>query len=385
MVRGFLATPPPNDIAYSPASVAKNIAEGLAARGHEVTFFGPEGTSLATNIETLGVRPFVKTSQEMDDAVGTTDLFGDYRFGLFDSILAREMLERANNKEFDCVVFHHFESSLPLAKLYPQVPVIYILHDHINEARKEAIDAHASDNQYFISISDSQRRDAPDLNYAATVYNGVDIEHFEFEDNAEEYLMFSGRIVPEKGVKEAIQAAIHTHRRLLIAGILSSAHHWYFDEHVKPFLNDRILYLGMLDKDQLVKYYKKSAGVLMPIQWQEPFGLVMAEANACGTPVIAFNRGAVPEVIAHEKTGYIVDNSAEMIMSIEKLGKIKRRDCRAHVEKHFTTDIMVNNYEKVLSDIIATHTKPTARRSKLQQTFKDSPKKFVKSLSKRKK
>lgn len=352
MVRSFLPTPVPNDIAYSPATVALSIAEGLSKSGHDVTFFGPEGTKLDASIETVGMRPQASTQKELDDLVGTTDLFSDYRFSLYDAKMAMAALERAAAGEFDCVVFHHFESVLPLAKLFPTVPVIYILHDYLDEKRRAVIEMHASPNQHFISISNSQRRDAPDLNYAATVYNGIDVEHFAFDDDNEDYLMFSGRITPDKGVKEAVQVAIQSNRRLLIAGSLSKPAYWYFDEHIKPYLNDKILYLGMLDKEQLVKYYKKAAAVLMPIQWQEPFGLSMAEANACGTPVIAFNRGAVPEVIVDGKTGFIVDNSAEMILSIAKLNKIKRKDCRDHVEKNFSKERMVDNYAAVFEEIV---------------------------------
>jgi glycosyltransferase involved in cell wall biosynthesis len=103
-------------------------------------------------------------------------------------------------------------------------------------------------------------------------------------------------------------------------------------------LNDKILFLGMLDKEQLVKYYKKASALLMPLQWQEPFGLSMAEANACGTPIIAFRRGSVPEVIEDGKNGFIVDNSAEMIMAVKKIPDIKRSACRNHVMKNFTED-----------------------------------------------
>lgn len=348
----------PNDIAYSPTTVAINITDGLVERGHDVTFFGPEGTTSKAKVETCGIRPLVTTQKQFDDLAGSVDLFTDYVFGLYDAKMAQNMLERASKGEFDCVVFHHFESALPLAKLYPKVPVIYILHDYLDEMRRNVIEMYAAPNQYFVSISNSQRRDAPDLNYLATVYNGIDIDHFAFEADSEDYLMISGRVIPEKGVKEAVQIAMQTNRRLLIAGSLSKPAYWYFEEHIKPFLNDKILFLGMLDKEQIVKYYKKAAAVLMPIQWQEPFGLSMAEANACGTPVIAFNRGSVPEIIVDGKTGYIVDNSAEMILAISKLDKIKRKDCREHAVKKFSRDRMVENYEQVLLNVIAQHGSP---------------------------
>ena len=379
MVRGFLQTPVPNDIAYSPAKIAQSVAEGLTEHGHEVTFYGPEGTELkTTHVETCGLRPFANDMAELDNSVSTTDMFMNYRFSSYDTVMARDMLVRAQRGEFDVVVFNHFESVLPLAPLFPDVPIVYMMHDYIDEDRRELIEMHASPNQYFISISDSQRRSVPDLKYAATVYNGINPHFFAFEKEAEDYLMYSGRITPEKGVREAVQVAVHSGRRLLIAGSLSKQNFWYFDEYIKPYLNDKVLFLGMLGQEQLIKYYQKAAAILMPVQWEEPFGLSMAEANACGTPVIAFNRGAVPEVIRDGKTGYVVDNSAEMILAIEKIDKIKRRDCYEHAKKHFRESRMVKEYEQVLENIVANH--PTTKKPKpfSSKSFTDS----IKGLSK---
>jgi glycosyltransferase involved in cell wall biosynthesis len=270
------------------------------------------------------------------------------------------MFERAAAGEFDVLIFHHPESAMGFAKLYPTVPVLYILHDYLDEKRRQVIEMHHSANQHFVSISSSQRRDAPDFPYIATVYNGIDTELFSYSDKAEDYLIFAGRIVPEKGVKEAIQVALKTDRRLLIIGQVTPASQWYFDEHIKPHLSDKILYLGMIDKAQLVKYYQKAVALLMPIRWEEPFGLTMAEAMACGTPAIAFKRGSVPEVIEHGKTGFVVDNTAEMIEAIGNVGKINRLDCRRRVEKHFTNTLMIDNYERVLYQL-APNTTPKAK------------------------
>lgn len=361
MVRSFLETPIPPGAAYSPATVAHALAEGLQAAGHEVTFFGPEGTSLdVANIETCNLRSFFTSMEDFDDQIATADLFSDYRFAINDGVMARAMLSRAKSGEFDVVVFHHFESAVTLAPLYPEVQVAYILHDFMDAERSRVIQINASDNQHFISISDNQRQFAPDLNYAATVYNGIDIEAFtpaeQQPDDDDEYLLFSGRISPDKGVKEAVQVALHSKHRLLIAGNLSKQDYWYFDEHVKPYLDDKILFLGMLDKAQLIKYYQKAKALLVPIQWEEPFGLTMAEANACGTPVIAFQRGAVPELIIDGKNGFIVNNTAEMIMAVEKLGKINRDDCREHAVKNFSIERMVDGYDRALAKITSKQT-----------------------------
>lgn len=383
MVRSFLETPVPNDIAYSPASVAQSVAEGLAKRGHEVTFFGPEGSKLeGVKVETCGIRPLATTAASLEEQVSTTELFSDYKFGLYDLKMAREMLERASNGEYDCLIFNHFESVLPLAKLFPNVPIVYILHDYMDEPRRRVIEMHDSPNQHFISISNSQRRDAPDLRYFETVYNGIDITSYTLEEDAEDYLMIAGRITKIKGVREAVQVAIQADRRLLIAGSLLKNDQWYFDEYIKPYLNDKILFLGMLDKEQLIKYYKKAAALLVPIQWQEPFGLSMAEAMACGTPVIAFNRGSVPEVVKDGETGYVVENSAEMVSAIDKLPKIRRKNCHEHVRKNFTYDIMVKNYERVLNEIIGSRSNRSRTiGQKIRSNFSDELSRLSRRLS----
>lgn len=381
MVRSFLETPVPNNIAYSPATVAKSIAEGLHKRKHHVTFFGAEGTRLEVdNIETSSIQPVAKTQSELDEFVSKTDMFENYRPGLYDTFVAKRMLQRAADGEFDCVIFHHFESVLPIASLFPKVPIIHILHDFIDDNRRQAIELHSSPNQHFISISNSQRRDAPDLNYAATVYNGIDTDLFVTDGKPEDYLMISGRVTPDKGVKEAVQIALQTDRRLLVSGSLSAADSWYFDSHVKPYLNNKILFLGMLEREQLVKYYQKAAGLLVPIQWQEPFGLSMVEAGACGTPVIAFNRGSVPEVINDGKTGFIVNNSAEMIMAIDKLGSIKRKDCRDHVVKNFSIEKMIDQYDVAIKAIVGK--KPSKPKKSTLESSKALHRK-VKKISRR--
>jgi glycosyltransferase involved in cell wall biosynthesis len=352
MVRAYLTSPVSNDIAYSPTGVAVAIAEGLVKRGHAVTFFGPEGTKLETAVETCNVRPLATTASQLFEVVNTTDLFKDYLPSLYDQYMVKIMFERARNGEFDALFFHHPESAAPYASLYPDVPVLYTLHDYLDSTRRHVWEMHTSPNQHYVSISDSQRRDAPDLKYAATVYNGIDTDIFQFSDSHEDYLMFAGRIVPEKGLKEAVQVALQTGKRLLIAGSTLPTSQWYFDEHVKPFLSDKILYLGMMDRDQMAKYYQKALALLVPIQWEEPFGLTMAEAMACGTPIIAFRRGSVPEVVDDGKTGFIVDNTSSMIEAVEKISTISRKQCRKHVEANFSLNQMIDGYEKVLTQIV---------------------------------
>lgn len=372
MVRGFLPSPAPGDIVYSPISVAVDIAEGLAAKKHTVTFFGPEGTELKANIDTLGVQPLAENYQELVELASSADLFEDYIPSLYDQYMARNMFERAKAGEFDVLVFHHSESSIGYTKLFPNVPVVYILHDYLDENRRKMFEMHQSKNQHFVSISNNQRRNAPDLPYIGTVYNGIDTNLFAYSEKSEDYLLFVGRIVQDKGVREAVQVAVRTKKQLLIIGQLPPTSYSYFDEHIKPYLSDKILYLGAIDKEQLAKYYQKAQALLMPIQWEEPFGLTMAEAMSCGTPVIAFNRGSASEVIKDGKTGFVIDNTAQMIEAVEKIKTISRKDCRSHAERYFTVDHMVENYEKLLSGLVVPATKSSKQNlvKKLKTIFK---------------
>ncbi|HEX6258518.1 MAG TPA: glycosyltransferase family 4 protein [Candidatus Saccharimonadales bacterium] len=346
MVRGYLPAPRPADMVYAPIDLAVAISEQLTKRGHTVTYYGPNGTHLCADVETQNLRPLVHNYEEFAGLLKNIDALSHNIPGIWDNFLVKDMFERARKKEFDLLHFHHPESALPYVHLYPDVPVVYTLHDPIGPLFREVLEMYHTSSQFFVSISDNQRIPAPDLPYMATVYNGIDTELFSFTEEKDDYLLFAGRIVPEKGVKEAIQIAQQTDNRLLILGPVYSDQQEYFEQHVKPHLNEKILYLGFVERDAAVRYFQKAKAFLMPIQWEEPFGLTMVEAMACGTPVIALRRGSVPEVIAHRKTGFIVDSVAEMIEAVQNIKKIKARDCRKHVEEFFSIPKMVDGYEQ---------------------------------------
>ena len=353
MVRGYLQSPRPLDMIYAPIDLAIEISKGLTERGHQVTYFGPQGTHIpGVEVETLDVRPLVHGQKEFAELTSDTEKLMHYVPELWDKRFAASMFERAQKGEFDLLHFHHPEVAINLAPAYPEVPVAYTLHDPIFPWYRELFDLFKSKNQHFISISENQRRDAPDLQYCSTVYNGVDPAKFAFGDSHEDYLIFAGRITPEKGVKEAIEVAKQTNRRLLIVGPVYERHQEYFNQYVKPHLNDKILYLGFMEQEQLIKYYQKAAALLVPIQWEEPFGLTMIEAMACGTPVVALRRGSVPEVIVDGKTGFICDHVQDMVNAVNNIEQISRKECRKHVEQHFAIRNMVNGYERAFRAII---------------------------------
>lgn len=362
MVRAYIPVPRPKDIVYANIDLAVDIAEGLVRRGHTVDFYAPMGSHLKkSNVQDCKLPPLVHNLEEFRELLFNTDKLIHGLPQLWDEYMAKIMFDKATAGDYDLLHFDHPESALSLAQLYPNVPVVYTLHDPIVSYHKEAYELFQTPNQHYVSISDNQRRDAPDLAYARTIHHGIDTRKFAFEDKPEDYLMYNGRIVPEKGVREAIQVAKTTQHRLLIIGPTYPDSMDYFDKYIKPELNDQILYLGFIERDQLPKYYQKAKAMLTPVQWEEPFGLTTIEAMSCGTPVISFNRGAAPEIIDNGKTGYVVDTTAEMIDAVHKLNKIKRQDCRAYVEKNYAISNMVGNYEAVFEKIVSEQKKLSTR------------------------
>lgn len=352
MARGYITAPRPNDIIYAPIDLAVSICEQLAQRGHQMTYFGPAGSHLKAEVETLNLPPLVSDQQSFSELIHDTDAMVHGMPLLREQYYALEMFRRAQKGEFDLLHFHHPEAALPYAKLFPDVPVVYTLHDPIDDWYKAAFEMNLSPNQHFISISDNQRRGAPDLPYVDTVYNGTDTEKFALHKEKNGYLLFTGRVTTEKGIKEAVELARETDHRLLIIGPTYNDNGAAFERYVKPHLDDKILSLGFLEQEQVIPYYQKAKALLMPIQWEEPFGLTMIEAMSCGTPVLAMNRGSVPEIVKEGKTGFITDSVTEMAEASEKIDKIKPEDCRKHVEENFSVTKMADGYETAYRKVL---------------------------------
>jgi glycosyltransferase involved in cell wall biosynthesis len=355
MVLGYVPLPRPSDMIYAPADIAVSIAEGLARKGHQVDLFGPLGSRSNDphiTVQTLNLRPLAQTQREMRRLFRSSDRFTNYVPQIWDQYFAKEMFVRASHGVYDVLHFHHPEIALPLAKAFTNVQVVYTLHDPITSWYRELLELYETPNQHHISISMNQRRDAPDLPYIANIYNGTYLHNFTFSAAHEDYLLYVGRIVPEKGVKEAVRVARETNHRLLIIGTVYPDSQGYFDQYIKPFLNNRILYLGFIEQSHLSQYYQNAKALLTPVQWEEPFGLTTIEAMACGTPVISLQRGAAPEIIQDGETGFVVDSIADMITAVGNIERINRRACRKHVETKFSLTHMVDAYEQAFLKLV---------------------------------
>ena len=207
-----------------------------------------------------------------------------------------------------------------------------------------------NDTNHYISISNADR--SPELSYDATVYNGIDKNLFTLNEKPEEYLLYFGRIHHDKGTWEAIQIAKKAKRKLIISGIVQDK--VYFEEKVAPHLNnDEIVYVGSSGPEKRDNLLKNAFALLHPINFNEPFGLSVAESMFCGTPVVAFERGSMPELIQHEKTGFLVHCIDEAVDALKNIPKIKRSYCRQWAEENFSKEKMVDDYIKVYTKILA--------------------------------
>jgi len=360
MITGHFTIPPPKGIIYAPMLIAQAVAEGLVRKGHRVYFFAPQGSRLkVTKLLSGGLKPLRGISGQKDQKLLSGPYVGGIEvnkiFNLWDQYFVSLMYREALKQKFDILHVHPIDRVLPFGIAIPQIPIAYTLHDPTYPWRAEIFKVFSSKNQYLISISNTQRKPAPKLNYAATIYNGIDLKLFPFYKKSRGHLLFLGRLLETKGPDIAIQAALKAKEKLIIAGSPNSGAYW--DTKIMPYLSKDIQYVGNVPYRLTHKYYGQAKALLCPIQWEEPFGLTFIEAMACGTPVIAFARGSVPEVIKDGHSGFVVDNLTQMVGAIKMINKIKRENCRSWVEKKFGLKTMVDNYEKVFLKITAQHGK----------------------------
>jgi glycosyltransferase involved in cell wall biosynthesis len=208
---------------------------------------------------------------------------------------------------------------------------------------------------WFVAISESQRSlGPPDLRWAGVVYNGIAIEQYPYREDKDDFLFFLGRADEEKAPDLAVQAARKAGRRLVMCATRKNEreqHYWA--ERVEPLLGDDVEVYGECTHEQKADFLARAAALLFPIQWPEPFGLVMTEAMACGTPVVAWRNGAVPEVVDDGVTGFVVDSMDEMVQAIGRVGELDPRAARARVEERFSAAAMVAGYERAYERVLA--------------------------------
>ncbi len=313
-------TPPEH---YGPwEQMASNLTEELIKLGVEVTLFAT-GDSITGGTLNAVIDKGYEYDRNQDAKV-------------VECLHISNLMEHSH--EFD-LIHNHFDF-LPLtySKLI-KTPIITTIHGFSSEKIIPVYKKY-NDNCHYVSISNSDRH--PSLKYLATVYNGLNISDFIFNDHPADYLLFFGRIHPDKGTAEAIEIAKRSNRKLKIAGIIQDSS--YFEQKVKPQLNSDIEFLGHAGPELRNKLMGNAAALLHPINFNEPFGLSVVEAMLCGTPVIAFNRGSMPELIQNKVNGFLVHDVSEAVDSISKLSSINRKNCFEIAKENFSATKMAKEY-----------------------------------------
>jgi glycosyltransferase involved in cell wall biosynthesis len=260
-----------------------------------------------------------------------------------------EVFERAD--QFDLIHNHFDYLPLSYSKLV-KTPLISTIHG-FSSPNILPVYKKYNKSSYYISISEADRD--PSLDYYATIYHGIDLNSFSYNATPEDYLLFFGRIHPDKGTYEAIQIAKKCNKKLILAGIIQDKS--YFEEKVKPFVNDDdICFVGSADPVKRNRLLGNAYALLHPINFEEPFGLSVIESFACGTPVIAFAKGSMYEIITDQKNGFLVTSIEEAISAVDNISKIDRLICRKDAEDRFSAQRMAHEYiqvyKKILDDII---------------------------------
>jgi glycosyltransferase involved in cell wall biosynthesis len=341
---------------YGPwEQVASNLTEGLVERGHEVTLFAAAGSrSRATVVETvphaLATWPESEKCRPHAYDPETGLLEGPPDARALEQLHIATCMERAARGDFDIVHSHLHIHALVFGRLIG-CPLVSTLH-----GAAWVHPAHPVFKAYkdlpFVALSDAERSLLPELNYVATVYNGVRLDDFSFEPDKDDYLLFAGRFAPEKGAAEAVEVARRSGRRLKMAGLVESQHAAYFDAKVRPFIDGKnVEYLGLLTQAELAPLYRKAAAVLFMINWCEPCSMVGIESQACGTPLIGTRYGYLPEIIVEGQSGFLVDSVDEAVQAVGRLDTLSPQACRDNVERRFSIDTMVRGYERVYQSL----------------------------------
>jgi len=322
-------TPPRHYGAWE--QVTSNIAEGLAARGIDVTLFATGDSYTAGKLEYVCERPY-----EEDRTLNPK---------VWECLHIGNMMEQAHR--FD--VIHNHYDFLPLTYSgLIEPPMVTTIHGF---SSPRILPVYQKYNRigHYVSISDADR--SPKLDYIATVYNGIDPEGFTFQEKSGKYLLFFGRIHPDKGTGEAIRIARKAGMKIIISGIIQDQR--YFDRQVKPRLNDRnVVFVGASGPSQRDRLMGGAYALLHPIGFEEPFGLSVAESMFCGTPVIAYNRGSMPELIVEGRTGFLVGGVDEAVAVLPKIKNIDRKYCRDWATQNFSQGRMVENYLRVYEKVL---------------------------------
>jgi len=321
--------------------VASLLTEGLAARGLDVALFATADSITRGKLEAVCPRGYEEDRSLIPK--------------VWECLHISALFEQADGYD---LIHNHFDY-LPLTYTgMTKTPVVTTIHGFSSPGILPVYRKY-NGRVHYVSISDADR--APDLDYIKTIHHGIDLALFDYEPSPDDYLLFFGRIHPDKGTREAIDIARTSGKKLIMAGIIQDQA--YFDREIAPYIdNDAVRYVGSAGPAERRRLLGNALALLHPIRFNEPFGLSVVESMACGTPVIAFDRGSMPELIEHGGSGFLVHTVEEAAAAVGRIEEIDRAECRRHVERHFTAERMVDEYITVYRLIVGRQTASKERR-----------------------
>ena len=312
------------------------LTEALVAAGHEVTLFA-SGDSIT------GARlvPVVEKALRLNK--NTVDEIAPH------ITMLQQVQEEIRN--FDVIHYHIDYLHYPVSR-YTPTPQVTTLHGRLNIPELAPL-YQAYKETPVVSISNSQREPLPWINWRGTVYHGLPSTLFTPQYHPGEYLAFLGRVSPEKGIDQAIAIAIECGIPLKVAAKIDKNDQDYYEKHIQKLLDHPLVeFVGEIGEPEKNEFLGKAMALLFPINWSEPFGLVMIESLACGTPVIAYRNGSVPEILAGDRSGFVVQTKDEAVAAVKNILSIDRRECRRYFEERFTSARMAEDYIRIYQDVI---------------------------------
>lgn len=308
--------------------IVSYVTEELVAMGHDVTLFASGDSETSARLEAICPQALRLNK------------------GIFNRDAPLIMLQEkglGSAHDFDIIHSHLDFTGFPLARKNP-VPVVTTLHGRLDLPELEPVYREFSEMP-LVSISDAQRRPLPWANWAGTVYHGLPRNLYSFQEQSQGYLAFLGRIAPEKRPDQAIEIAKRAGIPLRIAAKVDPSDRLYFEAEIEPLLNHPLIeFVGEISDAEKDEFIGNAMALVCPYDWPEPFGLVLIEAFACGTPVVAYRRGSIPEIIDHGVTGFICETVDEMVDAVGQVSLIDRKQCRASFDERFTADRMARDY-----------------------------------------